>query len=74
MLYIVSQLSAIGIAAYGAGVATSVRRDIASMYLGFMSKTGTYSEDGIELMIERGWMEQPPQYPDRDELAKGIHK
>ncbi|MCH1624212.1 DUF3231 family protein [Ferdinandcohnia quinoae] len=70
MLYIVGELSNLGIAAYGNGIATSMRRDIASMYLGFMSKTGAYGEDGLNLMIERNWMELPPQFDDRDKLAK----
>jgi len=28
------------------------------------------AEDGAKLMIENGWLEQPPQATDRDELAK----
>lgn len=70
MLYMVGEVTNLGIAAYGAGIGASMRRDISSMYLGFLSKTGTYGEDGLNLMIERGWMEQPPQFVDRDQLAK----
>lgn len=70
MLYIVGELSNIGLAAFGAGISTSMRRDIVSMYLGLMSKSGAYGEDGMNLMIERGWLEQPPQFPDREKLVK----
>nr|WP_245628163.1 DUF3231 family protein [Shouchella shacheensis] len=31
---------------------------------------GKYSGAGAKLMIDNGWMENPPQAPDRDELAK----
>lgn len=70
MLYIVGELSNLGLAAFGAGIATSMRRDIVSMYLGFMSKSGAYGEDGLNLMIERSWMEKPPQFADRNSLVK----
>lgn len=74
MLYIVGALSNIGIAAYGSGISTSMRRDIVSMYLGFMSKAGAYGEDGMNLMIERNWLEQPPQFEDREKLTKRNNK
>ncbi|WP_102275447.1 DUF3231 family protein [Cytobacillus massiliigabonensis] len=70
MLYIVGTLSNLGVAAYGVGISASMRRDIVSMYLGFMSKAGAYGEDGMNLMIERNWLEQPPQFEDREKLAK----
>jgi hypothetical protein len=70
MLYIVCVLSNLGLAAFGAGISTSMRRDIVSMYLGFMSKSGSFGEDGMNLMIERSWMEQPPKFADRNKLAK----
>lgn len=70
MLYIVGVLSNLGIASYGTGISASMRRDIVSMYLGFMSKAGSYGEDGMNLMIERNWMEKPPQFDDRDKLAR----
>ncbi|MGX6444601.1 hypothetical protein ACWM35_15435 [Neobacillus sp. K501] len=35
-----------------------------------MSKSGAYGEDGMNLMIERSWMEQPPQFTERNKLVK----
>lgn len=29
-----------------------------------------YAEDGANLLIKNGWMEQPPTFDDRDKLAK----
>jgi hypothetical protein len=61
MLFIVGILSNLGITAYAAGLSSTMRRDISAMYANFIAKTGAYAEDGLELMIERNWMEQPPQ-------------
>ncbi|WP_042356842.1 DUF3231 family protein [Bacillus rubiinfantis] len=62
MLFIIGILSNLGISAYGAGLSTTMRRDISAMYANFLTKTGTYGEDGVNLMIKRNWMEQPPQF------------
>jgi hypothetical protein len=62
MMFIIGILSNLGIAAYGAGLSTTMRRDISAMYANFLTKTGAFGEDGMNLMIERKWMEQPPQF------------
>jgi Protein of unknown function (DUF3231) len=62
MLYVIGILSNLGMAAYGAGLGTTMRRDISAMYANFLTKTGAYGEDGMNLMIERKWLEQPPQF------------
>jgi Protein of unknown function (DUF3231) len=62
MLYVIGILSNLGIAAYGMGLSTTMRRDISAMYANFLTKTGAFGEDGMNLMIERKWMEQPPQF------------
>lgn len=62
MLFVIGMLSNLGITAYGAGLSTTMRRDINAMYANFLTKTGAFAEDGMNLMIERKWMEQPPQF------------
>lgn len=62
MLYVIGMLSNLGMTAYGTGIATTMRRDISAMYANFLTKTGAFGEDGMNLMIERKWMEQPPQF------------
>lgn len=62
MLYVIGMLSNIGMAAYGVGLSTTMRRDISAMYANFLTKTGAFGEDGMNMMIERKWMEQPPQF------------
>jgi len=54
---------------YGAGVSVSQRRDIALEYTRFMAEVGVYAEDGAQLLIKHGWLEQPPLASDRENLA-----
>jgi hypothetical protein len=69
MLFLVSSLNSIGLGRYGLSLAQSLRRDVASFYISAFTLTTAYSEDGINLLIKRQWMEEPPQCPDRKELA-----
>jgi hypothetical protein len=45
------------------------RRDIGLMYMKALSEVALFVEDGANIMIENGWMEQPPKAIDRDELT-----
>jgi hypothetical protein len=45
------------------------RRDIGAMYGKLLFDIGRYVEDGANIMIDHGWMEQPPHAVDRDHLA-----
>lgn len=69
MLFIISTLSNFGMINYGTGFSVSMRRDVNAMYANFITKTTAYAEDGMNLMIERQWMEQPPQFEDHGKLA-----
>ncbi|MGM0847046.1 MAG: DUF3231 family protein [Bacillota bacterium] len=55
---------------YGAGLSVSQRRDIAVDYSRLLAEIGLYANEGAQLLIENGWLEQPPLAHDRDELAK----
>ncbi|MGM8364304.1 DUF3231 family protein [Virgibacillus sp. W0181] len=70
MLTFISTLIGSGIGSYGKSISTSPRRDIAAQYTRLMAEIAKYAEDGIELLIENEWMEQPPIAADRKGLAK----
>ncbi|WP_232223869.1 DUF3231 family protein [Anoxybacteroides tepidamans] len=70
MLFLINALSSLGIAMYGQALALTMRRDVAALYATLMGKAGTYAEDGLNLMIERGWLEQPPHFLDRQRLIE----
>ncbi|WML43852.1 DUF3231 family protein [Neobacillus sp. PS3-40] len=55
---------------YGTGWASSPRRDLSPKYLKAISGDFQIGNDWIDLMIENGWLEQPPLAEDRNKLVK----
>jgi len=51
------------------GSSLSSRRDLGAMYARFLMDISFFVEDGANIMIEHGWMEQPPQAANRDQLS-----
>lgn len=68
MMYHVSLMSASSIGNYGFASSMCQRRDIATDYVHLSAEAGKFAEDGINIMIDNGWLEQPPQTADRDNL------
>ncbi|WP_068676953.1 DUF3231 family protein [Oceanobacillus sp. Castelsardo] len=60
----------LGIGFYGLSISTNTRRDIASHYARLSGEIALYAEDGTNLMIKHGWLEEPPRMVDRGELIK----
>jgi hypothetical protein len=69
MLFHIVTLVSAAIGYYGAGLSISQRRDLAVDYTKFMADVGLYVEDGAQLLIKNGWLEQPPLADDRVNLA-----
>lgn len=59
-----------GIGNYGLSTAASPRRDLGVDYARFIIEVAQVAEDGANLMIDNGWLEQPPPSPDREDLEK----
>lgn len=55
---------------YGNALAFSARHDVASVFARLMAEVGNYVEDGANILIDLGWLEQPPQAADRAALAR----
>jgi hypothetical protein len=70
MLFHTQALLNYAIAYYGAGLAASLRRDLAAKITQVIGEDLLLTEDGINLMIDNGWLEQIPQADDREELVK----
>lgn len=68
MMFYTSGLIALSVGYYGSAVSQSLRGDIIAMYNRLSLEIQMFSEDGANIMIRNGWMEQPPMAPDRDEL------
>ncbi|WP_174615302.1 DUF3231 family protein [Virgibacillus ihumii] len=70
MMYHISALVSSGMGQYGISMSTSPRRDLGVDYARLMAEIAQYTNDGAKMMIHYGWMEQPPEAADRQELAK----
>lgn len=53
----------------GNALSLNARKDIGGMYAKALVDIGLYVEDGANIMIDQGWMEQPPKAADRDKLV-----
>lgn len=69
MLFHIVTLVATASGYYGAAFALSQRRDLGVKYELLILDITKYAEDGANLLIKNGWMEQPPTFDDRDQLA-----
>jgi len=69
MMQQIVSLIALSMANYGAALGASTRADVAADYSRLMAEIAAFGEDGAQLMIKYGWLEQPPQAADRKELA-----
>lgn len=69
MMFTITGLIALGTGYYGTSISTSLRRDLTAHYDRLMQEILKYSEDGANILIENGWMEEPPRASDREELA-----
>jgi hypothetical protein len=69
MMFHTRILSSAGIANYGVSMSTSMRHDLGVNYGRLMAEFGHYGDDGLNLMINNKWLEQPPLAADRKELA-----
>jgi hypothetical protein len=68
MMFHANSLSVISIAGYGAAIGASLRKDIGGNYIRLVSEVMEYADDGVKLMIDNRWLEQPPQNVDREAL------
>jgi len=63
-------LNGIGIGNYATAMASSLRHDLSVNYTRLIGEAANYGEDGINIMIENGWFEEPPRVIDRRELTE----
>lgn len=70
IMFHVSAMIAAGIGNFGMAIAASPRRDLGMRYASLLPEIALYAEDGANIMIKHGWLEEPPQADDRDKLIK----
>lgn len=69
MMFYTTALIALSIGFYGTSMAMSPRKDLALQYVRLSAEIAKYAEDGAKIMINNGFLEQPPMAVDREELA-----
>jgi Protein of unknown function (DUF3231) len=74
MMYQVQLSTQITVAFYGTALSVTSRRDLAVQYVLLTGELAKYAEDGANLMIDEGWLEEPPKGSDRRALTKGEKK
>jgi hypothetical protein len=70
MMFFICMLLSSAIGYYGEAMAMCQRRDLAAKYAKMITDIGVLAEDGMNLLIENEWMEQPPLATDHANLAK----
>jgi hypothetical protein len=70
MVFHAIESAAIRVRAYGNSLSLNARHDVSIVYARFLAEIGNFAEDGANIMIEHGWLEQPPEAVDREALAK----
>lgn len=68
MMYHITEMIAIGIGNYGASIGASQRADLGVLYARLTTEIALYAEDGANVLINHGWLEEPPQANDRQAL------
>lgn len=70
ILFLITSTSSTGLYLLAYAMSTAMRKDLAMHYSAIMLDVAKYGEDGLEMLIRRGWMEQPPQSIDREKLQE----
>jgi hypothetical protein len=70
MMFHMALLSSTGSGNYATAAAASQRSDVAANYERLAVEIALFAKSGADIMIQHGWLEQPPGTTDRDALAK----
>lgn len=70
MLTFINTLNSLAVSFIGKALSATQRVDLVGEYYKLIDEIIAYGKDGMDLLIEREWLEQPPHAPNRKELAK----
>ncbi|WP_088103591.1 DUF3231 family protein [Halalkalibacter urbisdiaboli] len=68
MMYCISLFCSFALGGNSLGTAFSLRNDIPAKMVIFMKDTFEYAHKGAKIMINNGWMEEPPQMEERKQI------
>ncbi|WP_338129855.1 DUF3231 family protein [Heyndrickxia oleronia] len=70
MMYYASLAGNIALTNMGTALSQMMRHDLAAEIMKLIPVIGKYNNDGLNIMIEHGWFEEPFTATDRKELSK----
>ncbi|MBD1379384.1 DUF3231 family protein [Metabacillus arenae] len=70
ILFLITSTTAAGIYLLSYSMSTAMRKDLVAHYSILIPEIMNYGGEGLEMMINRGWMEQLPQPINRHDLYK----
>ncbi|MEH7413667.1 DUF3231 family protein [Neobacillus drentensis] len=70
MMYCTSLFCSFAMGGNSLGTAFSLRNDLSAKMTAFMKDTFEYAHKGAKIMIQNGWMEEPPQMVERGQKIK----
>lgn len=70
MMFLVNALIQQSVGRYGVAAGASFRNDLPAMYTKLTAEIASYANDGVDIMIDNQWLEEPPRADDRDKIIK----
>ncbi|MBM7571913.1 DUF3231 family protein [Aquibacillus albus] len=70
MMYCTSLFCSFSLGGNSLGTAFSLRNDLPAKMTIFMKDIFEYAHEGAKIMIKNGWMEEPPQMEERQQIIK----
>ncbi|HWO96087.1 MAG TPA: DUF3231 family protein [Bacillus sp. (in: firmicutes)] len=68
VMFLIASTTSSGVYLLAYTMSTAMRKDLIVHYSLFIAEIMNYGGEGLEIMINRGWMEQPPQSINRNDL------
>ncbi|MCQ6281280.1 DUF3231 family protein [Bacillus sp. EB600] len=69
MMFQTTYMNAVGIGNYGMAAGTCQRMDLSTTFSRLAAEIALFAEDGANILIKYGWLEEPPKSVDRQVLA-----
>ncbi len=70
MMYHASLAGNIAVQNFGGALSQMLRHDLAAEFIKLILLVEKFNNDGVNMMIEHGWFEEPYTAPDRKGLSK----
>ncbi|MEH7106742.1 DUF3231 family protein [Bacillus sp. JJ1764] len=70
LMYQIQLSTQLTLSFYGSALSVNSRKDVGGHYVRLIFELLQFAEDGANLMIKNGWLEQPPTASDRESLEK----